>query len=155
MLQQELWKVAQHKESSDFKNYVSSFEVRQSKSLLNLTHTKSGDSITHVLARHGKLDMLKWVHEEWHVQLESVNLEGKLPLHEAAAAGHVQIVEYLLSQGVQIDPLKRSGWTPLMMACTKPKNLKLITLLANSGSNLHLLNKVSNKPVMLCPTIAS
>ena len=45
-----------------------------------------------------------------------VNKPGWTPLHYAASAGHVKIVEYLLEQSAYIDAESPNGTTPLMMA---------------------------------------
>uniref|UniRef100_H2Z4W8 Uncharacterized protein n=1 Tax=Ciona savignyi TaxID=51511 RepID=H2Z4W8_CIOSA len=92
-----------------------------------------------MMCRHGKLEMLKLAHEKWHVSLTAVNLDGKTPLHEAAS--NIGVMEYLLSNKVSVNPLKKAGWTPLMTACTKSNNLQCVIALVNAGANLKLVNK--------------
>lgn len=45
-----------------------------------------------------------------------VYIEGTSALHEAAANGHLDIVELLVNAGVAIDSTTAKGWTPLHAA---------------------------------------
>ena len=82
---------------------------------------RSGDSILHMIARLGRTSALRFLLERFYhnLNIEQTNLEGKRPLHEASQYGKYDIVELLIKQGVQVDPIKRADWPPLMMATTK------------------------------------
>ena len=41
---------------------------------------------------------------------------------------------------MEIDPLKRGDWTPLMLACTKPVE-SIVKILVEKGASLKLRNK--------------
>ena len=60
--------------------------------------------------------------------------EGNTPLHFAAQAGHVEVVSFLLSKvrTIQIDPVNRLGFTPLMKAAIQGR-VKCSKLLLFSG----------------------
>merc|ERR550539_1251728 len=78
------------------------------------------------------------------LNLESTNLEGKRPLHEAAQYGKYETVKLLLTKAVEVDPIKRADWTPLMLAATKVGSdaLKVIRILLEQGNaNAGLQNK--------------
>ena len=137
--QEKLWAVAQHGKVEDLRRLVIDWGDLSKDVTL---HTKSGDHVTHVMARCNQLLMLHYLRDQLGVPLECTNLEGKVPLHEAATGGHPEIVSYLLSQGVSVDPLKRAGWTPLMLACAK-SSLDVVVLLVEAGAKLDLRNKVS------------
>ena len=77
--------------------------------VLNCVHSRSGDTPAIVAARHGHLDHLIFLQESG-IDLEHRNNDGKRALHEAAGAGHVECVKFLLSQHVQVDCLKRADW---------------------------------------------
>ena len=132
---EQLRKVVQHGDVADLHKLIA-----QEDNLNWVADKKSGDQVGHFLGRNGKIDMLKLLHGHWGLPLESRNIDGKTPLHEAASHNHVQTVEYLLLQGVNVDPLKRAGWSPLMMACAK-SHFKVIKLLVEHGANLQLQNK--------------
>nr|CAB3221754.1 ankyrin repeat domain-containing protein 16-like [Phallusia mammillata] len=137
----DLWKVIQKKDVSALEDVLNKIGEDESHSLLTAVHKKSGDNCTHLMARHGKLAMLKLAHQKFGLSLEQVNLSKKAPMHETASNGHADIVQYLLSQGAAVDPLKHADWSPLMMACSKRNNLKVIKLLVNAGANSGLVNK--------------
>ncbi|KAL7979862.1 hypothetical protein Chor_008200 [Crotalus horridus] len=101
---------------------------------------KSGDTLLHVAARHGKLDILRYLIEILGMNVELVNQDYKRPLHEAASMGHRDCVLYLLERRAIVDCLKKADWTPLMMACTR-RNLEIIRDLVRQGANPQLKNK--------------
>ena len=70
-----------------------------------------------------------------------VNKPGWAPLHYAASAGHVKIVEYLLEQSAYIDAESPNGTTPLMMAAMygSPEAVKV---LIQAGADLTLKNQL-------------
>nr|XP_033813911.1 ankyrin repeat domain-containing protein 16 [Geotrypetes seraphini] len=101
---------------------------------------KSGDTLLHHAARHGRLSAMTYLVEALGVEAEPLNSDYKRPLHEAASKGHRDCLLYLLAKGAQVDCLKKGDWTPLMMACTR-KNLEVIKDLIEHGANPLLKNK--------------
>ena len=79
------------------------------KELLDYTRPRSGDRSVHLAARHCHVEVLEFLKAEG-ADLEAANLDGKRPLHEAVASGNLSCVEFLLSSGVLVDPLKRADW---------------------------------------------
>ena len=72
---------------------------------------KNGDTSFHVAARHGRVELLKILHEQYRVPLEHVNADGKTALHEAAQNSCVECVQFLITAGSQVDSLKRADWS--------------------------------------------
>ena len=112
----------------------------------NIAVYRSGDTIIHILARLGRTSILLMLVERFSsvLNLESTNLEGKRPLHEAAQYGKYETVKLLLTKAVEVDPIKRADWTPLMLAATKVGSdaLKVIRILLEQGNaNAGLQNK--------------
>jgi hypothetical protein len=70
-----------------------------------------------------------------------VNKTGWTPLHYAASAGHVQIIEYLLEHSAYIDAESPNGTTPLMMAAMygSPEAVKV---LIQAGADLRQKNQL-------------
>ena len=103
----------------------------------NVIVYRSGDSILHMIARLGRTSALRLLLERFdhNVNIEPTNLEGKRPLHEASQYGKYEIVELLIKHGVQVDPIKRADWTPLMMATTKVGSdaQKVVQILLHRG----------------------
>ena len=76
------------------------------------------------------------------ITLNSTDTDGKHAFHYAASCGHLPFLERLFSSCPnQIDALKKSDWTPLMMACTKPGNLEVVRFLVDKGARMDLVNK--------------
>lgn len=77
--------------------------------VLESSHPKSGDTVAHLAARHGHLEILTLLADEG-FSLEIGNFDGKRPLHEAAQSAQYTCLEFLLSRKVTVDPLKRADW---------------------------------------------
>lgn len=112
----------------------------------NVVPYRSGDSLLHIIARLGRTTILQILIEKFgaNLNLEIANKEGKRPLHEASQFGRYEVVRILLNEGVEVDPIKRADWTPLMMAVTKigPDAQKVVSILIKEGNaNVLLENK--------------
>lgn len=135
--QRKLWKAIQN--SDEYKQTVCQLTQSLNKEvferILFSVHPASGDSITHVISRHNQVKTLGYLHETYNIPLRVANLDGKEPLHEAASCGSLDVVSYLLNEGrvEDVDPLKRAGWTPLMMSATRPCNLPVVKILVEKG----------------------
>jgi ankyrin repeat protein/L-ascorbate metabolism protein UlaG (beta-lactamase superfamily) len=60
--------------------------------------------------------------------------EGETPLHKAAAAGHIAIVEYLLTEGADIDARNNDNQNPLLYAAYHGHK-DVVHLLLDKGAN--------------------
>jgi len=106
-----------------------------------ITHPKSGDSLLHIFARLGHLDCLEYILDSFPIHVDQRNFEGKTALQEASQFGQSILLPVLLQHGADINALKRSDWTALMLAATKSDNLDCIKTLVTNGSDLKLVNK--------------
>ena len=69
----------------------------------------------------------------------SVETRGWNPLHSAVEGGNEDIIETLLSSGLDIDSRGNDGTTPLMVAAAKGDE-KTVDLLLSKGADPHLKN---------------
>ncbi|XP_004247547.1 protein VAPYRIN-LIKE [Solanum lycopersicum] len=53
------------------------------------------------------------------IDLNSIDSQGRTPLHIAAIHGHVEVIQFLVSVGSDTDRLDAQGWTPLHFAATQ------------------------------------
>lgn len=71
---------------------------------------RSGDTLLHYAARHGHLDVVRYLVEQLGADVEVCNNDYKRPLHEAASMAHKDCVSYLLRKGAAVDSLKKADW---------------------------------------------
>ncbi|XP_954876.1 ankyrin-repeat protein, putative [Theileria annulata] len=69
--------------------------------------------------------------------LEFVDQVGRSAIHYAASSGNLDLVKYLVSNGVYIDKKDVKGWTPLFIAVVK-NHVEIVDLLLNYGADLSL-----------------
>lgn len=107
-------------------------------------YSKTHDNVMHIIAQLGRNDFLHAMIEHCKEMIEIMNVDGKTPLHDAAQFSQYGIVRILLNHQVNVNPIKRADWTPLMLACTKTGEdaLKTVNLLMDYRAKLDLENKV-------------
>ena len=71
---------------------------------------------SHRFAPSGMLAAVKYLIEELHVDVNAVDQEGNTALHHAAARGDVEMIEYLVSKGANVQAVSREGRTTADMA---------------------------------------
>lgn len=75
--------------------------------------------------------------------------EGNTPLHEAAEAGHLEVLRILLKNGkCDVNAKNVFGQTPLMRAVFN-ENLEVVKLLVKAGSDLHVLDHLGKSSLMI------
>jgi hypothetical protein len=95
------------------------------------------ESVLMLAAIKGYLPLVKQLVE----QDADVNKPGWTPLHYAASAGHVSVIEFLLENSAYIDAESPNGTTPLMMAAMygSPEAVKV---LIQAGADLNVKNQM-------------
>jgi hypothetical protein len=70
----------------------------------------------HRFAPTGMLAAVKYLVEELHVDVNEYDHEGNTALHHAAARGDVEMIQYLVSKGANVQAVSREGRTTADMA---------------------------------------
>ena len=65
---------------------------------------------------------------------DGVEMDGRTPLHRAAAAGHVDMVTLLLDRGAKTDVADVHGWRPIHKAA-QLNHVEVVNLLLARGAN--------------------
>jgi len=71
---------------------------------------------THHYAPSGMLAAVKYLVEDLHADVNAVDHEGNTALHNAAARGDVDMINYLVAKGADVKPVNREGKTTADMA---------------------------------------
>ena len=102
---------------------------------VNLTN-KSGENALMLAAFDGELALVKSLVLQ---KKAAVNKLGWSPIHYAATNGHLEITQFLMANGAQINALSPSETTPLMMSIGSG-NDQLIKYLLDNGADLRMRN---------------
>jgi len=103
-----LIKAIQHGELCTVKQQLNEHVNKQSVTCIH--YGKSGDTLLHYAARHGHMDILRYLVEELSMDIDVYNSDYKRALHEASSMGHCECVRYLIARGAKIDSLKKADW---------------------------------------------
>ncbi|KOC69031.1 Ankyrin repeat domain-containing protein 49 [Habropoda laboriosa] len=99
-------------------------------------------------AENGDLDKVKKLLTKNPRLLESTDKDGYTPLHRACYGNHVEIVEYLLQSGAQIDAKTNDEWQPLHSACCW-NNVECAAVLIANGADINARSKGDQTPLHL------
>lgn len=96
------------------------------------------DSVLHYAAGRGFLQLVQFLVEKYHPDINKMNASNETPLLVASRAGHGQVVEYLLQQGADATILSVSEETPLhwIGRCDRKMVPSLVKHLVAKGSSL-------------------
>ncbi|KAL1319565.1 hypothetical protein AAHE18_15G287000 [Arachis hypogaea] len=75
-----------------------------------------------------------------------LNSKDEQALHMAAANGHIEIVEYLIGQGVDLNVANEEKNTPLHWACLNG-HVEVVKKLIMAGANVGVLNSHERTPM--------
>ena len=82
------------------------------------------------------------------ITFENETIEGAPPLWAAAAAGHEEIIAYLIGCGAQVNHTTRSNSTPLRAACFDG-HFRIVKYLINRGADTEIANHHGHTCLMI------
>jgi len=113
----------------DMVKYIESKGERLS--LHNLT-----EKVIYTPKIYKSLDMVKYLVEKYQVNMEATNIYNKTPFHIACQYGTLNVVKYLVEEGVNIEARNIYNNTPFHMACQEG-NLDVVKyLVEEKGLNV-------------------
>ncbi|KAK3003682.1 hypothetical protein RJ639_018452 [Escallonia herrerae] len=80
------------------------------------------------------------------LSLDSMDSEGRTALHMASANGHVDIVDYLISNRVDVNSSNAEKNTPLHWACLNG-HVEIVKRLILAGASVSAVNSHERTPV--------
>jgi prolyl 4-hydroxylase len=96
--------------SPEVANYIERNPNSEAAKIAKAKGSKTGTTIAHLYAASGDLELLKKALDEKSELLTWEDLNGWTPLHEGARSGNVEVVQYLLSKGANINhPITKEG----------------------------------------------
>lgn len=95
-----------------------------------------GDTPVHFIALAGTLEDLKLYlghSRDADAALRRCNSHGESVLHYAAVGGHIDVAEFLISRGLDVNVVSNNGWTPLVCALmpTRERGVSAAVNMAN------------------------
>ncbi|KAK7392372.1 hypothetical protein VNO78_20808 [Psophocarpus tetragonolobus] len=82
---------------------------------------KMDESVLHEAAATNRIDVMEFLLERYDEELDvdSVDWEGRTPIHVAAREGHVRVIEFCVWMGGNPNCVDWKGWSPLHYAAWK------------------------------------
>ncbi|KAJ8898680.1 hypothetical protein K2173_004714 [Erythroxylum novogranatense] len=82
---------------------------------------RSTDKVLHFAAEKNRVDFMEvlWSNNFERIDVNSVDPQGRTPIHIAASSGHVDSILFLVSIGGKADVLDNKEWSPLHLAAEK------------------------------------
>lgn len=100
----------------------------------------SVDRFLHYAASMDRVDLMEILCLGYaDIDLNSIDSQGRTPLHIAAIHGHVEVTQFLVSVGSDTDMLDSQGWTPLHFAAYQGHVEAVVILLNHSNFAKYVL----------------
>ncbi|KAF7804797.1 ankyrin repeat domain-containing protein 50-like [Senna tora] len=101
----------------------------------------SVDSSLHEAAAMNRVDLMEALSESFgNKEINSVNSEGRTPIHVAALHGHVEAIQFCVSNGGNPNLADYEGWTPLHCAASRGQ-VKAVECLLECSNAKYAVNK--------------
>ena len=100
----------------------------------------------HSAALNGDLDLIRSLHDDQHVSVNTSSNEGSTPLHLAAQKGHDSTIRILHELGSVVNPVDNNGSTPLHKAAYNGHD-STIRLLHELGGSVSTVNNIGSSPL--------
>lgn len=109
--------------------------------------TAYGWSPLHVAARHGRLQIIGDLLDEWHEPVDTPDENGRTALHLAARFGYPETALLLLEAGAQATLADGAGMTPLHFAAESGVDAT-VSLLIERGASVAARDNAGRTPEM-------
>ena len=100
----------------------------------------------HTFSKEGNLEKVMEIVENDPEMVHARSKYGDVPLHLAVDAGEVEIVDYLLSKGGELNDKTKFGFTPLHRSAWKG-HLEMAKYLVDKGAVLNATDNTGKTPL--------
>ncbi|KAH7517154.1 hypothetical protein FEM48_Zijuj09G0032200 [Ziziphus jujuba var. spinosa] len=101
----------------------------------------SVDKVLHEASAMNRVDLVEILYKSFSdIDVDSVDSDGRTPIHIAAARGHVGMLRFCLSVGGNADVSDNNGWTPLHFAAAEG-HLEAVECLSECSNTKYVVNK--------------
>lgn len=133
-------------------NEIAAVEYILTKGVSKSIKNEIGNSILHIGASNGSMDIVSYSIEELTIEIESKNNKGTTPLMLAVHSNKLDVVRYLIEHGAKINEVDNNGHNALFYVVDNNRNM--FQLLLNAGADISqeandkatlLINAAKNK----------
>lgn len=98
------------------------------------------DQVLHEAASTNRVDLIEFLCKSFaSIDVNSVNSDGRTPIHIAAALGYVEVLSFCLSVGGNADLVDWNGWTPLHFAAAGG-HVEAVKFLLDCSNSKYVIN---------------
>ena len=112
-----------------------------------ISMNQDGDLLLHLACQWGDVNIVKYLVNYQHCDVNAINKRGTTPLHIAAAYSQVSIARFLINRGCNPDIRNISGDTPLHLACQRGEIDMVEYLVKYQRCDVEAVNKYGNTPL--------
>jgi len=100
----------------------------------------------HSAAQNSQVGLVRSLVSQDEKLVNSVDLDGRTPLHWAASSGSLAIVSYLIDQKAEVDKIDETGWTALHIAVSAGHD-DVVRELVGAGADVKKTNSNGLSPL--------
>ena len=90
--------------------------------------------LAHECAQVGNIEILKYLLDNKHIEIDIVDEDGWTPLHYACNLSRHEVVKFLISRGANVNALDYEGKTPLSLVITDEDQRNIVITMIKNGA---------------------
>ena len=107
---------------------------------------RDGLTALHWTVQKGDVDIARILLDSQTNDVNCSDFEGHTVLHLACLVGHLDMVDFLLERGANVDAVDDDGWTPIFSAITEDY-LEIVSVLIKHDCNVNVIDEKGYSPL--------